>query len=284
MNVKKNTLLIFISLIFVGGAGAYAFSDGEFDKYLNEEEKINEEIKEPEIVLEDVMAKISVNTQFGTNYYSMEEIDDGDNNEVQEAEWNNYTFQFDAYSSIGDIKTYLWDFGDGNEAGDAEESHSYEQPGKYIVTLKITSKEGISSTNQTIITVNFDGFVISDNMECTCAPTAKETIIDLKIETGAKSIIGETTVTHDGNTEDCTQRLIIQQCHLRVILKSYNGGSVISEEIIFDETFNTNSKTVNFTHTLTDNENGYSFELVLETDQIRDWHKPETEWFVDYIE
>ena len=135
-----------------------------------------------------------------------------------------------------------------------------------------------------MITVNFDGFVISDNMECTCAPTAKETTIDLKIENGAKTIVGETTVTHDGSTEDCTQRLIIQQCHLRVILKSYNGGSVVSEEVVFDETFNTNSKTVNFTHVLTDDESGYIFERVLETDQIIDWHKPETEWFVDYIE
>ena len=230
------------------------------------------------------MAKITVNTQVGTNYYSMEEVDDGDNNEVQNIEWDNYTFQFDAYDSIGDIETYLWNFGDNNEFEGVEGSHSYEEPGKYIVILKITSSDGVSSTNQTIITVNFDGFVISDNMECTCAPTAKETIIDLKIENGAKSIVGETTVTHDGNTEDCTQRLIIQQCHLRVILKSYNGGSLISEEALFDETFNTNSKTVNFTHTLTDDEKEYTFELVLETDQIRDWHKPETEWFVDYIE
>jgi len=288
MNVKKTSLLVFICLISVGGAGAYAFSGGALDEYLedlqNEEKEIVEEIKEPDVVLKDVMAKITVDTRFGTNYYSMEEVDDGDNDEVEDAEWDNFTFQFDAYSSIGDIETYLWNFGDNNEFEGVEGSHSYEQPGKYIVILKITSTDGVSSTNQTMITVNFDGFVISDNMECTCAPTAKETIMDLKIENGAKTIIGETTVTHDGSSEDCTQRNLLQQCHLRVILKSYNGGSLISEEVLFDETFDTNSKTVNFTHTITDDEKEYTFELVLETDQLRDWHKPETKWFVDYIE
>ena len=280
--------MMFVALLMIGGSGAYTYTEGAFDELLNldddEIEEVETVIEDPIVEKSDLSALITVNTNFGTNFYSMEEVDDGDNDEVQEAEWDNYTFQFDAYSSIGDIETYLWNFGDNNEFEGVEGSHSYEQPGKYIVTLKITSKDGVSSTNQTMITVNFDGFVISDNMECTCAPTAKETTIDLKIENGAKTIVGETTVTHDGNTEDCTQRLIIQQCHLRVILKSYNGGSVVSEEVVFDETFNTNSKTVNFTHVLTDDENGYNFELVLETDQIRDWHKPETEWFVDYIE
>jgi hypothetical protein len=119
-------------------------------------------------------------------------------------------------------------------------------------------------------------------MECTCAPTAKETTIDLKIEDNAQEITGETTVTHDGNTEDCTQRLPIQQCHLRVILEAYDGSSLVSQEVLFDETFNTNSVTVNFSYSPNDSEAGYNFQLRLETDQIRDWHKPETNWFVEY--
>jgi|TARA_B110000116_G_scaffold14097_1_gene11462 hypothetical protein len=285
MNVKKTTLLIFIGLITVGGAGAYAFNDEMFDEYLDDlqdKEDVVDVIEEPESILKDLVAKITVNTQVGTNYYSMEEVDDGDNNEVQNIEWDNYTFQFDAYASAGEIEKYLWNFGDNNELEGIEGEHSYSKPGKYIVTLKITSIDGISMTNQTMITVDFEGLVISDNMECTCAPTAKETTIDLKIENGATSIVGETTVTHDGSSEDCTQRNLLQQCHLRVILKSYNGGSLISEEVLFDDTFSTNSKTVNFTRSLSEDENEHTFELVLETDQLRDWHKPETEWIVNY--
>jgi|TARA_B110001454_G_scaffold25578_1_gene25105 PKD repeat protein len=285
MNVKKTTLLVFIGLITVGGAGAYAFNDEMFDEYLDDlqdKEDVVDVIEEPESILKDLVAKITVNTQVGTNYYSMEEVDDGDNNEVQNIEWDNYTFQFDAYASAGEIEKYLWNFGDNNELEGIEGEHSYSKPGKYIVTLKITSIDGISMTNQTMITVDFEGLVISDNMECTCAPTAKETTIDLKIENGATSIVGETTVTHDGSSEDCTQRNLLQQCHLRVILKSYNGGSLISEEVLFDDTFSTNSKTVNFTRSLSEDENEHTFELVLETDQLRDWHKPETEWIVNY--
>lgn len=285
MNVKKTTLLVFIGLITVGGAGAYAFNDEMFDEYLDDlqdKEDVVDVIEEPESILKDLVAKITVNTQVGTNYYSMEEVDDGDNNEVQNIEWDNYTFQFDAYASAGEIEKYLWNFGDNNELEGIEGEHSYSKPGKYIVTLKITSIDGISMTNQTMITVDFEGLVISDNMECTCAPTAKETIIDLKIEDNTETIIGETTVTHDGSSEDCTQRNLLQQCHLRVILKSYNGGNLISEEVLFDDTFSTNSKTVNFTRSLSEDENEHTFELVLETDQIRDWHKPETEWIVNY--
>ena len=87
-----------------------------------------------------------------------------------------------------------------------EGEHSYELPGKYMVTLTVISPSGNTASNQTEITVNFDGYVISDNMECTCAPTAKVTQIDLKIEENAVNIFGETTVTHDGSSEDCTQR------------------------------------------------------------------------------
>ena len=129
-----------------------------------------------------------------------------------------------------------------------------------MVTLSIISPDGNSASSQTEIIVNFDGFVISDNMECTCAPTAKVTQIDLKIEPEADIVSGETTVTHDGSTEDCTQRLVIQQCHLRVTIQEFSGESVVSEEVIFDETFSTNTKTVNFTI----NPNGNNYKILLE--------------------
>ena len=285
--MKKTTFLVFLGLIATGGVGAYAFSDGMFDEIIEDFEETEEEIveeKEPEVISTDIMAIINVNSYTGINYYQMEEVDDGDNNEVPVTVWDNYTFEFDASQSTGTIETYLWNFGDNNEHGNISGTHSYEKPGRYIVSLKVTSPDGVSSLNQTEITVNFDGSVISDNMECTCAPTAKETIVDLKVESNAIVISGETTVTHDGSSEDCTQRLAIQQCHLRVIFETYDGQSLVSDEVLFDETFDTNSKTVNFSHALSDDENGYNYKIRLETDQIRDWHKPVTEWFVTYSE
>ena len=284
MCVKKVSLMVFTALLLISGSGAFAYTQGTFDEILNlndEEENIENVIEEEPLLVEtDLTAFISVNTNLGTNFYSMEEVDDGDNNEVEEIVWDNFTFQFDASESSGNIENYTWDFGDGNELYGIEGSHSYELPGKYTVTLSVISPNGNSASSQTEITVNFDGFVISDNMECTCAPTAKVTQIDLKIEDDAKNIIGETTVTHDGSSEDCTQRISLQQCHLRVTIQEYNGGSVVSEDVIFDETFSTNSKTVNFTI----NPNGNNYKILLETDQIRDWHKPNTEWFVEYRE
>ncbi len=281
--VKKTSLVILVALVLVSGASAYAYTEGVFDQILElteDETEVVESVveEEPAVIESDLSAFISVNTNFGTNFYSMEEVDDGDNNEVEEIVWDNFTFQFDASESTGNIENYTWDFGDGNILSGIQASHSYELPGKYMVTLSIISPDGNSASSQTEIIVNFDGFVISDNMECTCAPTAKVTQIDLKIEPEADIVSGETTVTHDGSTEDCTQRLVIQQCHLRVTIQEFSGESVVSEEVIFDETFSTNTKTVNFTI----NPNGNNYKILLETDQIRDWHKPNTEWFVQY--
>lgn len=281
--MKKTTLLIFLVLILASGTGAYVFGEGFLDDIINDEPEEDTQITEekPEIVLEDLIATIFVNTDFGINEYDMEEVDSGDNNEEEVVEETFYVFQFNAYSSVGNASSYMWDFGDGNQGEGIEITHEYQNPGKYIVTLT-TSNGQIKSDDQVEITVDFDGHVISDNMECTCAPTAKETTVDLKIENNVQEISGETTVTHDGNTEDCTQRLSIQQCHLRVILEIYDGSSLVSQEVLFDETFNTNSVTVNFSYSPSIDENGYNFELRLETDQIRDWHKPETFWFVKY--
>ena len=281
--MKKTTLLIFLVLILASGTGAYVFGEGFLDDIINDEQEEDTQITEekPEIVLEDLIAIIFVNTDFGINEYDMEEVDSGDNNEEEVVEETFYVFQFNAYSSVGNASSYMWDFGDGNQEEGIEITHEYQNPGKYIVTLT-TANGQIKSDDQVEITVDFDGHVISDNMECTCAPTAKETTVDLKIENNVQEISGETTVTHDGNTEDCTQRLSIQQCHLRVILEIYDGSSLVSQEVLFDETFNTNSVTVNFSYSPSIDENGYNFELRLETDQIRDWHKPETFWFVKY--
>ena len=281
--VKKTSLVILIALALVSGASAYAYSEGVFDDVIDlieqDEEVIEDTIQEePAIIESELAALISLNTNLGTNFYSMEEVDDGDNNEVEEIVWDNFTFQFDASESVGNIENYTWDFGDGNMFSGMDGSHSYELPGKYLVTLTVRSSSENSDSIQTEVIVNFDGFVISDNMECTCAPTAKVTQIDLKVEPEAKLISGETTVTHDGSTEDCTQRLVIQQCHLRVTIQEYSGESLVSEEVIFDETFSTNTKTVNFSI----NPNGNNYKILLETDQIRDWHKPNTEWFVKY--
>ena len=282
--MKKTSLIILTALLLVSGAGAYAYTEGVFDQILElteDETEVVESVveEEPAVIESDLSAFISVNTNFGTNFYSMEEVDDGDNNEVEEIVWDNFTFQFDGSESTGNIENYTWDFGDGNTFYGIEGSHSYELPGKYLATLTVISPIGNSASIQTEIIVNFDGFVISDNMECTCAPTAKVTQIDLKIEPEATLVNGETTVTHDGSTEDCTQRLIVQQCHLRVTIQEYSGRSVVSEEVIFDETFSTNTKTVAFSF-VPMNDNNY--KILLETDQIRDWHKPNTEWFAEY--
>jgi hypothetical protein len=55
-------------------------------------------------------------------------------------------------------------------------------------------------------------------------------------------------------------------------------GSVIGQEVLFDDTFRTNELNLPFELIDTVMENGEGLQLRLETDQIRDWHKPTTTW------
>ena len=67
---------------------------------------------------------------------------------------------------------------------------------------------------------------------------------------------------------------------LGVTIQQYDGSSLVSEEVIFDDFFNTNSITVPFTINAEVTEDNY--KILLETDQLRDWHKPNTEWVAEY--
>ena len=135
--MKKTTLLIFLVLILASGTGAYVFGEGFLDDIMEDYQEEDSQIIEekPEIVLEDLIATIFVNTDFGINEYDMEEVDSGDNNEEEVVEEPFYVFQFNAYSSLGNASSYMWDFGDGNQGEGIEITHEYQNPGKYIVTL-----------------------------------------------------------------------------------------------------------------------------------------------------
>ncbi|MDI6791649.1 MAG: PKD domain-containing protein [bacterium] len=50
-----------------------------------------------------------------------------------------------ADSSTGDITSYLWDFGDGNNSGDSSPCHTYNTPGTYTVTLTVNGECGSDS-------------------------------------------------------------------------------------------------------------------------------------------
>ena len=67
--------MIFVALLLVSGSGAYAYTEGAFDEILelNEDEEIVEDVikEEPVVVETDLTAFISVNTNLGTNFYSM---------------------------------------------------------------------------------------------------------------------------------------------------------------------------------------------------------------------
>jgi hypothetical protein len=117
-------------------------------------------------------------------------------------------------------------------------------------------------------------------MECSCAPTGKDTVIDLVALPGLQSLQGFVQVEHDGSSESCALRNPLQECHLRVILQRTEQGEVVSEDVLFDDTFRSNEKVIDFDLQELEFSQGESIQLRLETDQLRDWHKPIAEWSI----
>ena len=211
----------------------------------------------------------------GTNHYTLIEVDEGDNDEEKQVTLILHEFVF---SVTGELDTVNWDFGDGNSGTGAIISHQFDEPGNYVVTATTSSPDEIKS--MTIdITVNLVSSAEVDNMECTCAPTAKDTVIDLMALPLEQSIEGYVKVEHDGSSESCSLRNPLQECHVRVVMQWTEEGSVIAQEVLYDDTFRSNELVVNFTLDDLELDQGKGVQLRLETDQLRDWHKPTAEWY-----
>jgi hypothetical protein len=91
-------------------------------------------------------------------------------------------------------------------------------------------------------------------------------------------IEGYLTVEHDGSSESCSLRNPLQECHLRVILQYTQSGSTVKEQVLFDDTFRSNTKVIDFSIDESTFEEGEKVQIRLETDQLRDWHKPMANW------
>ncbi|MBB6461991.1 PKD domain-containing protein [Flammeovirga kamogawensis] len=59
-------------------------------------------------------------------------------------------------TSIGDISSWKWEFGDDNEATSQNPSHSYNKEGTYIVQLTINNTSGTANTTKLITVISKD--------------------------------------------------------------------------------------------------------------------------------
>lgn len=220
---------------------------------------------------------ISVDNEIGTNKFILIEVDEGDNDEEVVTEHILHEFAFQA-SNRGGLIT--WDFSDGFTATGNEATHSFEKPGIYVVEAT-ESLDGKVSIATITVTVHLDSEAEVDNMECVCAPTAKDTIIPLSEHVGTSTIEGYVQVEHDGSSESCSLRNPLQECHVRVIMQRLSNGEVVEQSVLFDDTFRSNEQVVDFLFEDVELQQGERLQLRLETDQVRDWHKPTAAWFTN---
>ena len=221
--------------------------------------------------------RISVDNEIGTNQFILIEVDEGDNDEEVVTEHILHEFAFEAPDRGGLI---TWDFSDGFTATGNEATHSFDKPGVYVVEAT-ESLDGKVKGATIVVTVHLESEAEVDNMECVCAPTAKDTIIPLSEHQGISTIEGYVQVEHDGSSESCSLRNPLQECHVRVIMQRLSNGEVVEQSILFDDTFRSNEQVVDFTFESIELKQGERLQLRLETDQVRDWHKPTAAWFTN---
>ena len=82
-------------------------------------------------------------------------------------------------------------------------------------------------------------------MECTCTDP-KDTVIDLMALPLEQSIEGCRGRTRRFK-RSCSLRNPLQECHVRVVMQWTEEGSVIAQEVLYDDTFRSNELVVNFT-------------------------------------
>ncbi len=61
--------------------------------------------------------------------------------------------RFETDCSTGQFESWIWNFGDDSESDQKNPTHVFLQPGEYKVTLTATTKDGLKSTKNTMITV-----------------------------------------------------------------------------------------------------------------------------------
>ncbi|CAI8215079.1 MAG: Uncharacterised protein [Methanobacteriota archaeon] len=224
----------------------------------------------------DEKLRIDASDTLGVNRYTMVEVDDGDNEERPEVTLLLHNFTFTA-AGLKDNALLTWDFGDGSTASGIQVNHVFEEAGIHTVRLTMVSVDSVEE-DMLQVRVNLVGEVESDNMECTCAPTGKSTLIDLKIIEAPVTLEGRVNVAHDGSSESCSLRNPLQECHVRVLLEWVEAGDVVEQQELHDATFRENELIISFDLGVVDLDPGQILRLRLETDQLRDWHKPTTTW------
>ena len=138
--------------------------------------------------------------------------------------------QFDASSSIGDIASFSWSFGDGSSGSGSKISHTYNLEGDYTVVLTVTDSRGFS--------VQSDPVRVS--VGATKDPTAKFTVSPTTPIAGtssnfnaseSKADTGHTIVNYDWDFGDGTAHASgVTVQHTYALPAAYNVTLVVTDD------------------------------------------------------
>lgn len=134
-----------------------------------------------------------------------------------------FTVSFDASGTTdpdgGSIRSYNWDFGDGDTETGAQVEHTYAQSGDYNVSLEVVDDEGQSADSSFTLTVDPDRIVVTDDItENTTWSSDKTYVLDglVFVDPGVTLTIESGTVVKarpqgDISNEDGASALIVRR-------------------------------------------------------------------------
>jgi PKD repeat protein len=125
------------------------------------------------------------------------------------------TYQFFARTNVN-VKTWEWDFGDGNTSAESEPEHSFEKSGVYTVVCTIYSDNGCKASARITVMIQSPGLpvcpgglnlLLFDPTEGKCDGKAIATLLD-DSQTEYKDVVYRWSTGQTGNTANnlCTDK------------------------------------------------------------------------------
>lgn len=127
----------------------------------------------------------------------------------------------DTSTDDGNIVSWSWDFGDGEDSSQQNPTHTYADGGEYTVELTVTDNEGAQSTTTNTVNVESGMVTVTENITANTTWTADNTyILDGLI------FVGEETVNADGTADEIPAEEVVLTIEPGTVIKALQQRNV----------------------------------------------------------
>ncbi len=141
---------------------------------------------------------------------------------------------------VGIITTYAWDFGDGATAAGATAAHTYNSPGSYVITLRVTNDVGGWSTATLPVTVN-EPVNEAPRASFSVTPTSGIVPVSVNVDANGSSDLDGSIVSYEWDFGDGATAQGVTASHTYSTVGTYTITLVVTDN---DESAGSTTRTV----------------------------------------